>query len=231
VLQPVPADAYSQHLARAGSPLVAWQRVVWDVWGLSLGETAPWRARVAGISALITHLPAVQAELGQELDATRIGAGGYSYGAQAALYLGGARFCRRGRRTSWRHERIGAVLAISPEGGGRRQPRGVWHSLTTPFFLLTGEHDADVRGRGVSAKRAAFTHAFAKQKYISELRGANHFALSGRLAQAAVHPADKRAQEAIFDHVKAQTLVFWTAYLQKGAPAQAARRLLDEGFG
>lgn len=209
VLQCVHTDAYACQLERAGHPLVAWFKVVWYIWGLVLGDVAPWRARVQDITGLINNLEAVAQTLNVPLDTERVGVGGYSYGGKAALLLGGAAHYHRGRCLLWQDKRVRAALAISPENGAKTTPRTVWNGLTAPFMILTGDRDGDVLGRSWLPKAEAFLRAPASVRELCVIPGASHFAFSGRLLDAVQDEQQLTAQRAIFGTVKARTLEFW----------------------
>lgn len=212
VLQPVHADAFTYHYLN-NPPFWAWKKTIWDVWGLSLGDLEPWRERARDIVRVLDNLPDLERELDVTLDTERIGAGGYSYGAQVALHIGGASFPYRGRKYDLRDRRIRACLAMTPEAGGRRAPRGIWSGLDTPTLWLTGDRDQDVQGRGWKSKGTGFRFSPPGEKWLALIHGANHFAFIGRMVEEAKEPADLAAQTAIFEAVKGITALYWLAAL------------------
>ena len=209
VLQPVHFDSFTHYHHVSRSKLTAHVRTTWDVWGLVLGEERMWRARCNDISRLLDEV----GDFDGRIDVNRIGIGGYSYGAHVACLLGGAQLMARSGRFNLRDRRFKAVLSISGEHGAKRLPPSVWRGLAAPFLLVTGDRDKTVWGRSFREKLEAYRHApeGLKQKLI--VRGANHFALSGRLWETARHPADVAAQTAIFSIVRGATTQFWNRQL------------------
>jgi alpha-beta hydrolase superfamily lysophospholipase len=78
-----------------------------------------------------------------------------------------------------------------------------------PTLFVTGDGDKSVWGRDVDAKLEAYRRAPEELKELIDIRGASHFAFSGRLFEEAKHPADVAAQTAIFGMAKATTTRFW----------------------
>lgn len=210
VLQPVHFDSYSHHHAETGSVFWGHQRTTWDVWGLVLGEKRLWRARCADITRLLDEI----GDFDGRIDTTRIGVGGYSYGAHVALILGGAGMRTRQGYFAWSEPRFKAVLNISGEAGTITQPKGVWKTLRLPTLFVTGDADKSVWGRNVDAKLEAFRLAPDHLKELIDIPGASHFSFSGRLLEEAKLPEDVAAQTAIFGMVKASTTRFWNQKLK-----------------
>jgi predicted dienelactone hydrolase len=209
VLQPVHFDSYSHHHAETGSVFWGHQRTTWDVWGLVLGEKRLWRARCSDITNLLNEI----GDFEGRIDTSRIGIGGYSYGAHVALILGGGGMRTRQGYFAWSEPRAKAILNISGEAGTIAQPKGVWKTLRLPTLFVTGSEDKSVWGRDVDAKLEAFRRAPDELKELVDIHGASHFSFSGRLFEEAKHPADRAAQRAIFGTVKATTTLFWNEKL------------------
>ncbi|PQV64726.1 Acetyl xylan esterase (AXE1) [Abditibacterium utsteinense] len=205
VLQPVHFDSYTHHHAATGSVFWGHQKTTWDVWGLVLGEKRLWRARCQDIKRLLDEI----GDFKGRIDISRIGIGGYSYGAHVALLMGGAEMRTRQGRFAWTENRAKAIVNLSGEAGTLRQPKGVLQSLRVPTLFVTGDGDKSVWGRDVDAKLDAFRRAPHHLKELLDIRGATHFAFAGRLWEEAKHPADKAAQAAIFGTVLGATTKFW----------------------
>ncbi|HEX9997346.1 MAG TPA: hypothetical protein VGB45_09405 [Abditibacterium sp.] len=205
VMQPVHFDSYSHHHAATGSVFWGHQRTTWDVWGLVLGERKLWQARCEDISRLLDKI----GDFEGRINISRIGIGGYSYGAHVASILGGAKMRTRQGMFAWPEKRLKAVVNISGEAGALAQPKGVWKSVFLPTLFVTGDGDKSVWGRDVDAKLEAFRRSPGELKELINIPGATHFSFSGRLLETANHPADVAAQNAIFGLVKAETTRFW----------------------
>ncbi len=205
VIQPVHFDSYTHHHAETGSVFWGHQKTTWDVWGLVLGEKRLWRARCEDITRLLNEI----GDADGKIDTSRLGIGGYSYGAHVALLLGGASMRTRQGLFKWPEKRAKAVVNLSGEAGTLRQPKGVLQTLRVPTLFVTGDGDKSVWGRDVDAKLDAFRRAPDHLKTLLDIRGATHFAFAGRLWEEAKHPADKAAQWAIFGTVLGATTQFW----------------------
>ncbi len=214
VLQPKHADAFSRHFDATGHYLSAQRHTTWDVWGLALCEPRPWRARCEDLSGLLDEV----GDFDGRVNTSRIGVGGYSFGAHVACLLGGVRFRARGVCFRSRDPRIKAVLNMASEGGVLAQPKGVWRGLEVPMLLVTGERDRTVWGEDFRAKLREVELAPQNLVQIRVIPGANHFSFVGRLFEtipdlSKIHPADIAAQKAIFAVVKGATTRFWQQQL------------------
>jgi len=214
VLQPKHADAFSRHFDATGRYVSAQRRTTWDVWGLALCEPRPWRARCEDMSGLLDEV----GDFDGRLDPSRVGVGGYSFGAHVACLLGGVRFRARSESFSARDERVRAIINLSSEGGVLAQPKGVWRGLQVPMLLVTGEKDRTVWGENFEAKLREVALAPKNLIQTRVIPGANHFSFVGRLFEvipdlSKIHPADVAAQEAIFSIVKGATTKYWKEQL------------------
>lgn len=205
VFQPVHADSFTHHFHETNSKFWAHFQTTADVWGLVLGEAHLWRARIRDLTDLLDEM----GDFGGRVDTNRIGAGGYSYGGHAACVLGGAHLWARGGRFDLSDNRIKAVASISGESGARRAPKGIWKTLKVPSLFVTGDRDKSVWERSPHPKIEAYRHTPSGRKHFVDIRGASHFAFSGRLLESAKHPADVAAQTAIFQIVLGATTKFW----------------------
>lgn len=209
IVQPVHADAYSRHRPFARGNLATWRRVVWDVWGLVLGDESPWRARVCDMTRLLDDLP----EVADKIQSENIGAGGYSYGGHVAALLGGAKLWTGKKLVPMRDSRIKAAFSLTGQAPAKIAPGRVWNELQVPFLTISGEWDRDVRGRDWKGKMEGFSRLPKGEKYFFALKNANHFALSGRLLEVARETEHFAAQETISKTVRALSLLFWRAHL------------------
>ncbi len=210
VLQPKHADAFTRHFDATGHYISAQRHTTWDVWGLALCEPRPWRARCEDLSGLLDEV----GDFEGRLNTSRIGVGGYSFGAHVACLLGGVRFRARGQSFGSRDSRIKAVLNMASEGGVLAQPKGVWRGLEVPMLLVTGDRDRTVWGEDFRAKLREVELAPRDLVQTLVIPGANHFSFVGRLFEvvkdaSSVHPADVAAQKAIFSIVKGATTRYW----------------------
>lgn len=88
--------------------------------------------------ALADGLPGVR------IDQGRLGVMGHSYGAYTTMAVGGMRVDAEGERDrSFRDARVGALLALSPQGQGQFGVNaGAWDDVAAPVVMLTGTKDS-----------------------------------------------------------------------------------------
>jgi predicted dienelactone hydrolase len=121
-------------------------------------------------------------ELQGKMDAARIGVGGHSYGAFAALLLAGARTFIGATPASAADPRVKVVLALSPQGVGesRGLTRESWTEVRIPVLFMTGSNDRGANeGEDEAWRRQAFELSPAGDKWFISIAGANHFTFTG----------------------------------------------------
>lgn len=96
--------------------------------------------RVADMKLVLDSSAEIERPTGKRIDATRIAAGGHSFGALIAQALGGAKVGAPAQ--DWRDVRIARVVAFSPPGSipGYAEPAG-WATMAVPQFVQTGTSD------------------------------------------------------------------------------------------
>ncbi len=96
--------------------------------------------RVADMKLVLDSSAEIERLTGKRIDATRIAAGGHSFGALIAQALGGAKVGAPAQ--DWRDARIARVVAFSPPGPipGYAEPAG-WATMAVPQFVQTGTAD------------------------------------------------------------------------------------------
>lgn len=115
-------------------------------------DSEAWKlwVRAKTLSQVIDHVLG-DPELGQLVDARRIGAAGYSLGGSTVLVLGGARvdadkfalaFPDSGRvdTASYRDDRVRVVVALAPGTGRAFTPEGV-EAVRVPTLIVSGHDD------------------------------------------------------------------------------------------
>lgn len=128
--------------------------------------------------ALADGLPGVR------IDQGRLGVMGHSFGAYTTMALGGMRVDAGGERDrSFRDARVGALLALSPQGQGQfGVDAGAWDDIDTPVVMLTGTKDS---GNSPSGSYTWRTEPFKAIKarggvpaYLGVITGAGHMAFA-----------------------------------------------------
>lgn len=112
-----------------------------------VGDAENWAARPLDVTFVIDR--ALAGELGVEIDPGRIGVMGHSYGAFTAMAAAGMLVDLPGDAdSSFLDQRVGAVVAFSPQGVGRFGiDEGAWAGIAAPLLMMTGTEDSG-RERG-----------------------------------------------------------------------------------
>jgi len=161
-----------------------------------------------------------------------IGASGHSFGAVTVQALAGQRFPVAAVGDT--EPRFKAFVAFSPSPGqGIAVARG-FAAVTRPFLGLTGTHDSDPLGRGLTGERrtSVFDGLPRGQRALLWLDGADHMSFAGNAeprlrARAGVLKREPEAAEREPQHhrlVAAISTLWWRAHLLDDAQAGAALR-------
>ena len=182
----------------------------------------PWRAdRLAVLSAVLDRAPSILAGRPVEAEVARLGVGGHSFGAYLAQLVAGAVIdCPLGPATSFRDERVRAVVIAS--GQGRDQAGladGSWDRLTLPLLNITGTRDRGATSDDPAWKWEPFSLSPPGHKNQLVIDDADH-GLGGVGGASALFPP----VPAQLDLVREVTTTFWDAYL---ADRPAALTRLD----
>lgn len=205
-----------------------------DAGGAVSGGLA-WRARIAQLHHLATHIEAVasaDAALSGRLDASRVYAIGHSLGGHSVAALAGAR--RAGADDHGRNPAIRAAVLLAPpgEGGASLQPawreRGAyisadWSSLAGPLLVITGSEDDTVvlTHRGPAWHEDIYWRSRARPACLVSLPGLKHF-LGG------IDELDDKPDEPV-DAAAVESIARMATALFGGAPPADVTRLSGTG--
>lgn len=176
------------------------------------------KERVADISLALDSLGKMEAlrpELKGKIDAARIGAAGHSSGAYITQLIGGATVVFDGKTTSFRDERVRAIVQFSGQGSDQQGlTKDSWKNLKIPMLTLTGTRDRGATGGGPEWKKEPFDHSPPGNKHHACYEGGHHGSFSGKFAS----DANGRA---ILEHSQRLALTFFDAYLKGDEKALA----------
>lgn len=143
-----------------------------------------WRDRARDLTLVIDSLDQLEQrfpELKGKMDHTRIGVGGHSYGAFAAMLLSGAQtFGNPPLKLA--DSRVKAALEMSPQGvsANRGLTAESWRNVRIPVLYMTGSRDfgAD-QNESPDWRRTAFENSPAGDKFFASIEGARHLSFTG----------------------------------------------------
>lgn len=193
-----------------------------------------WETRARDLAFVAAATGAVEARvpaLKGKLDDTRVGVGGQSYGAFAAMLVAGAsvELSKKDKPKSFADPIPKAFLFVSPPGKGQQGlAEKSWAAVERPLMVLTGTRDVGPKNQDASWRLDSYQLSPPGGKYAVFIEGASHLSFTGLAAEpGAALPkssgkkASPDAEVAIFKDVKIATLAFWDAYLKDDANAKA----------
>ena len=192
-----------------------------------------WETSVRDVEFVAAATGAIEARVnGLKLDDARIGIGGQSFGAFAAMLLAGATVdvSRKEKAKSFANPLPKAFLLLSPPGKGQQGlTEKSWSAVDRPLMVVTGTKDPGAKNQDASWRLDAYQLSPPGNKFAVFIEGASHLSVTGLAAEsgaASTKAAGKKSsapedEVAIFLDVKAATLAFWEAYLKGDASARA----------
>ncbi|MBI5093410.1 MAG: hypothetical protein HZB26_13340 [Candidatus Hydrogenedentes bacterium] len=166
------------------------KRLVHEFKGISKQGPAYFADRVADLKLIMDHLDTLEndvPELRGRMDKNRIGISGHSLGTYTVLAMGGAiMFDKDGKSIDYADRRPRAVLGLS---GPRLAMCGLneksYATLNRPLMVMSGSLDpGPVVKAIVQRKRTLFSELPRGDKYLIDIRGANHVSYVGPLVRS-----------------------------------------------
>ncbi len=151
------------------------------------------------------------------MDLEHVGMSGHSFGAVTTQAVSGQAYPIVGQR--FLDKRIDAAISLSPSTPARRSASAAFGSVSLPWMLMTGTHDASPIGnQTIESRREVYPNLPATiDKYELVLDGAEHSAFTERKLPGDKQPRNPKHHQAI----KAMSTAFWDAYLRQDPQAKA----------
>lgn len=233
--------------ARADEPKGSFRmkRFIHEFQGIVKEGPAYFGDRVADLKLIMDHLDTLEAdvpELRGRMDKSRIGISGHSLGTYTVLAMGGATmYDDQGKAIDYSDKRPRAVLGLSgPALGACGLSEKSYTTFNRPLMVMSGTMDPGPVLKAITHRKpTAFSELPRGDKYLLDIRGANHLSYLGPLVRSdKVVPvpatvsksslsrgmrqnAPTLGQEGIFNYVECASLAFWDAYLKDDKAAKA----------
>lgn len=202
--------------------------------GDAASDPKGWETRARDVSFVAAATGAVEAKvpaLTGKLDEKRLGVGGQSYGAFAAMLLAGAtpEVSKKEKPKSYADPLPKAFLLISPPGKGQQGlTEKSWSAVERPLMVVTGTRDPGVKNQDPSWRLDAYQLSAPGNKYAVFIQGASHLSFTGLSAEPGAvpkasgkKPTTADEEVAVFKDLKIATLAFWEAFLKGDANSKA----------
>ena len=220
------------------------KRFVHEFQGLVKQGPAFFSDRVADLKLIMDHLDTLEAEVPELrgcMDKGRIGISGHSLGTYTVLAMGGAiLYDSEGKAVDYADPRPKAVLGLSgPALGMCGLSEKSYRDYRRPLMVMRGSLDpGPIFGAMTRHKTTTFSEMPQGDKYLLDIRGANHLSYLGPLvrsdkqvkvpATAPKNTLDRGMRQntptlrqgGIFNYVQCASLAFWDAYLRGDASAK-----------
>jgi len=149
----------------------------------------------------------------QQLDLSRIGMAGYSFGAITAQAIGGQHFMGR---PLFQDDRVQALVLLSPSSPIQGTPQQAFSTVTLPWLLMTGTADISPIGNfDVASRLAVFSALPPGNKYELVLEDAEHSAFADGPFENDRYPRNPNHHRATI----ALSTAFWDTYLKQDKTA------------
>jgi predicted dienelactone hydrolase len=176
--------------------------------------------RVKDVPAVLDQLERWNKEKGHKLagnlDLTKVGMSGHSFGAVTTQAVSGQTLC--GDKAPFRDTRIAAAVIMSPSSPTAGSTQQAFGNVTLPWLLMTGTKDTSpIRNIEVASRLAVFPALPAGSKYELVLDEAEHSVFTDRGLPGEKHTRNPNHHRVIL----ALSTAFWDAYLRNDAAAKA----------
>lgn len=225
------------HMTHFGTDSSLWEGKPghpWDILRQIKVPRADSIARFLDVPFVLDALPGWAAEnpgIGENLDLTRVGMSGHSYGSLTAQVMAGQMFPGPDEAPlSLKETRFRAAILYSPVPMGHLMPheskaekRAIYGSMDLPMLVMTGtQDDSPIEGFDYTARLDVYEYSGAREKFLLVKEGGDHMVYNGTRGKLEANPLRPRHEEI----VKTVSLAFWDAEL-KGD--KAARDFLKNG--
>lgn len=168
-------------------------------------------------------------EVGRQMDLSRFGMSGHSFGAMTTQVMAGQNFPDEdGKLISMRDPRIVAGILYSPVPirhlvGETPEPH-IYGPIDIPMLYMTGTEDASpLEDFGYKRRLSVYEHAGSPEKYLQVLEGGDHMVYNGTRGKLANNPLREQHE----NRIKTAALAFWNAKLRDDDEALAYLREMD----
>lgn len=224
------------HVQHSGTDTELWEGKPGHPWDIIKAIQIPRHAtlnRLKDIPFALNQLKSV--DFIENMDLTRIGMSGHSFGAMTTQVMAG-QMRGFGRRQYSLHEpRFCSGILYSPVPHNQKRmhkPDDFYGSIRIPLMTMTGTDDGSPLGNfGYQERLEVFDHSGGPEQYLLLLTGGDHMVYNGSRGKLDTNPK-RGLHENI---IKIFSLAFWETYLKNNNQAKlwlcsnASKWLGDEG--
>ncbi len=161
-------------------------------------------------------------EVGNDMDFSRMGMSGHSFGAMTTQVMAGMKFPDKdGGLLDISDDRFSCGILYSPVPIRHitdADPKAVYSSIDIPLFHMTGTDDSSpLEDFGYERRLIIKEHAGNPDQYVQILEDGDHMVYNGTRGKLADNPKRDAHEKLILDGAYA----FWQAYLKDDAQAKA----------
>jgi pimeloyl-ACP methyl ester carboxylesterase len=195
----------------------------WEIKRL-LGDVNAWQQRALMCSDVLNAIETVSRLVGCRILADRAVIVGHDYGAYCAQLMLGMTAESEDGGLDMPDTRYIAAIALSPQGTGVMGLTGKsWAKVERPMMWAVAGLENDANNQGFAPKQDGFKYAPGSYRHLALERGASAQWFSGQKARV------NSDESAMFDDLKAATLAFLLAYVDRDE--QAFKDLYGDWFG
>jgi dienelactone hydrolase len=208
------------HIQHAGTDSTLWEGKPGHPWDVIRATHIPKRAthqRLRDVPFVLDQLPTL--DIAAQMDLTRIGMSGHSFGGMTTQVMAGQRRGYGARQYDLYEPRFKAGLVYSPvpfrdkRGHG---PGDFYGGIRIPLLIMTGtDDDSPLENFGFKDRMEVFTHSGGPDQHLLVLDQGDHMVYNGSRGKLDANP--KRAVHE--NIIKILSLAFWDAYLKDNTAA------------
>ncbi len=209
------------HIQHRGSDSGLWEGKPGHPWDVIRATHIPRKATLQRLLDVPFAINQLEAMKSPQMDLSRLGMSGHSFGAMTTQTMAGQRRGLGRRLYDLFEERFRAAIAYSPVPVMFRAGHMLedfYGGIRVPMLFMTGTEDSSPVNQEITYKTRieVFDHSKGPDQHLLILEGGDHMVYNGSRGQLGENPK-REVHEKI---IKLSSLAFWDAYLKSDASAK-----------
>ncbi|MEK7801200.1 MAG: hypothetical protein AAB276_01985 [Pseudomonadota bacterium] len=203
------------HIQHAGTDSTLWEGKAGHPWDVIRATPIPRKAtlqRLRDVPFSLNQLSSL--DIASQMDLTRIGMSGHSFGGMTTQVMAGQRRGYGVRQYQLQEPRFKAGIVYSPVPVRDKRglaPQDFYGGIRIPLLIMTGtDDDSPLENFGFKDRMEVFTHSGGPEQHLLVLDKGDHMVYNGSRGKLDANPK-RETHETI---IKILTLAFWETYLK-----------------
>ncbi len=209
------------HIQHIGTDSTLWEGKEGHPWDVIRATHIPRSAtlqRFKDVPFALSQLKSL--DIAPQMDMTRIGMSGHSFGGMTTQVMAGQRRGYGARQYSLHNPQFKAGIVYSPVPFRKKKhhaPEDFYGGIKIPLLIMTGtDDDSPIENFGYEDRLEVFTHSGGPEQHLLVLDKGDHMVYNGSRGKLEANPKRAIHEEII----KILSLAFWDIYLKNDIAAK-----------